>query len=62
MDRESWHTTGKIDYTEKYYSDATPYSPELNPMEQVWQQLREIKLSNTKFEDYDHIVASCCKA
>jgi hypothetical protein len=31
-------------------------------MEQVWQQLRKIKLSNTCFKDYDDIVQSCCDA
>jgi len=31
-------------------------------MEQVWQQLRKLKLSNTSFKDYDHIVDSCCEA
>ena len=29
---------------------------ELNPVENVWQYLRQNRLSNTVFEDYDAIV------
>lgn len=39
-----------------------PYSPELNPIENVWQYLRQNFLSNRVFEDYDAIVDACCKA
>ena len=39
-----------------------PYSPELNPIENVWQYLRQNFLSNRIFEDYDAIVEACCNA
>ena len=39
-----------------------PYSPELNPIENVWQYLRQNKLAITVFEDYAHIVDKCCQA
>ena len=39
-----------------------PYSPELNPMENVWGYLRQNKLAITVFEDYDHIINSCREA
>ena len=39
-----------------------PYSPELNPVENVWQYLRQNFLSNRVFEDYEAIVDVCCKA
>ena len=32
------------------------YSPELNPVENVWQQLRQNQLSNRVFDGYDAIV------
>ena len=38
------------------------YSPELNPIEQVWQWLRQNELANKCFKDYDDIVESCCDA
>lgn len=39
-----------------------PYSPELNPIENVWQFLRHNKLAITVFDDYPDIVDKCCKA
>jgi len=39
-----------------------PVSPELNPIEQVWQCLRQNKLANRCFDNYDAIVDACCKA
>ena len=39
-----------------------PRSPELNPVENVWQFLRDNWLSNRVFEGYDDIVAHCCVA
>ena len=36
--------------------------PELNPVEKVWQYLRQNWLSNRVFETYDDIVARCCDA
>ena len=39
-----------------------PVSPELNPVERIWQYLRQNYLSNQAFRDYKHIVDSCCSA
>ena len=39
-----------------------PKCPELNPVENVWQYLRQNWLSNTVFEDYDAIVDAACAA
>ncbi len=39
-----------------------PYSPELNPQENIWQYLRENYLSNLVFDSYDAIVDKCCEA
>ena len=39
-----------------------PYSPELNPTENVWQFLRQNYLSNRVFENYDAILDACCSA
>ena len=38
------------------------YSPELNPMENVWEYLRKNKLANTVWKNYDEIVDACCEA
>lgn len=39
-----------------------PYSPELNPVENIWGYLRQNFLSNRVFGDYEAIVAACCEA
>ncbi len=39
-----------------------PAAPELNPTEQVWQQLRQDHLANRCFSGYEDIVQSCCEA
>ena len=37
-------------------------APELNPVENVWQYLRQNWISNTVFENYDAIVDAACDA
>ena len=37
-------------------------SPELNPVENIWQYLRQNWLSNRVFEDYDAIIEAGCQA
>ena len=39
-----------------------PYSPELNPQENIWQYLRQNKLSNIVSKDYDTFVQNSCDA
>jgi transposase len=39
-----------------------PYSPELNPVENIWQYLRANWLAISVFDSYDAIVDACCAA
>jgi transposase len=39
-----------------------PYSPELNPQENIWQFLRDNYLSTLVFDSYEAIVRRCCEA
>jgi transposase len=39
-----------------------PYSPELNPMENVWDYLRGNMLSHKVWDTYNAIVQACAKA
>ena len=39
-----------------------PYSPELNPVETLWQYLRQNNLANRVFDNHDEIVDVCCTA
>jgi transposase len=36
-----------------------PYSPELNPMEKVWDYLRQDKLCAIVWNSYDEIIEAC---
>jgi transposase len=62
MDRAGWHTTAKLKVPKNITIVLLPSrSPELNPMENVWQYLRQNWLSNRVFESYDDIIeAGCC--
>jgi len=63
VDRASWHTTEQIQIPKNItFIPLPPYSPELNPMEQLWQQLRKIKLSNAAYDGYEEIVAAAVEA
>jgi transposase len=39
-----------------------PYSPKLNPVENIWQYLRQNHISNRVFETCGAIVDACCEA
>ena len=63
MDRAGWHTTGELNVPRNITILLMPArSPELNPVENVWQYLRANWLSNTVFDDYHEIVKAGCKA
>src|SRR6202142_290773 len=63
LDRAGWHTTGKLDVPDNITPIFLPSrAPELNPVENVWQYLRQNWLSNTVFENYDAIVDAACDA
>ena len=63
VDRASWHTTEQIQLPKNItLISLPPYSPELNPMEQLWQQLRKIKLSNACYSGYEEIVSAAVEA
>ena len=63
MDGAGWHTDdiaeGIANIT---VMKIPPYSPELNPIEQVWSWLRQHHLANRCFKSYDDIVEACCHA
>jgi hypothetical protein len=64
LDGAGWHQTGG---ELRVPANVTllhlpPYSPELNPVENLWAFLRANKLSNRVFDTYDDIVDACCNA
>ena len=63
LDQAGWHTTGKLRLPENLsLLPLPPKSPELNPAENVWQFLRQTKLSNRIFDDYEAVVTAACQA
>jgi transposase len=63
MDQAGWHMTGKLDVPSNITIIALPAKcPELNPVENVWQFIRDNWLSNRIFTSYDNIVDHCCEA
>ena len=63
MDRAGWHKTDKLKLPKNLTIILLPSrSPELNPVENVWQYLRQNWLSNSVFEDYQAILDAGCSA
>tara|TARA_R110000782_G_scaffold31795_1_gene77869 strand:- start:61 stop:579 length:519 start_codon:yes stop_codon:yes gene_type:complete len=63
FDGAAWHQSYLADeFNNLSIITLPPYSPELNPIEQVWQWLRQNELANRCFEGYEDIVEQCCRA
>jgi hypothetical protein len=63
FDRAGWHTTPNLVMPENITPIWLPSrAPELNPVENVWQYLRQTWLSNRVFETYADIVDAACEA
>ena len=63
LDGAGWHAAGDLAVPENLTPLPLPsYSPELNPVENVWEYLRQNKLGHRVWPDYEAIVATCCEA
>jgi transposase len=63
LDRAGWHTTGDLVVPKNLTLILLPSrAPELNPVENVWQYLRQTWLSNRVFESYEAIIEAACEA
>ena len=63
MDRAGWHTTTKLNVPNNLTIILLPSrSPELNPVENVWQYMRANWLSNRVFDNYQAIIDAGCDA
>jgi len=63
LDGAGWHTSHTLDPPDNVtLLCLPPYSPELNPVENVWQYLRKNNLALRVHDTYDAIVDACCKA
>jgi len=63
LDQAGWHLSAKLDIPDNItLMPLPPKSPELNPVENIWQFIRDNWLSNRVFRSYDDIVEHCCHA
>ena len=63
LDQAGWHGSHDLQVPENItLLPLPPRSPELNPVENVWQFMRQNWLSNRVFASYNDIVDHCCHA
>ena len=63
LDQAGWHGSAQLPVPANItLLRLPPRSPELNPVENVWQFMRDNWLSNRVFASYDDIVGHCCEA
>ncbi|CAM2888492.1 IS630 family transposase [Pseudoalteromonas distincta] len=63
VDGAGWHTIDTVQpFNNVTLIKLPPYSPELNPIEQVWSWIRQHCLSNRVFSGYEEIVEQVSQA
>jgi len=63
MDGAGWHFSKTLVIPSDLSLDVQPpYAPELNPVENVWQYLRQNHLAIRTYETYEAIRDTCCEA
>ena len=63
LDQAGWHTTDKLVMPSNItLLPLPPKMPELNPVENIWQFMRDNWISNRVFNSYDEIIAISAEA
>ncbi len=63
LDQTGWHGSKRLQVPDNItLLPLPPRSPELNPVENVWQFIRDNWLSNRVFKSYEEILDHCCYA
>jgi transposase len=63
LDQAGWHVSKKLLIPHNItLLPLPPKSPELNPIENIWQFMRDNWLSNRVFKSYEDILDHCCFA
>ena len=63
LDQAGWHSAKTLQVPDNItLLLLPPRSPELNPVENIWQFIRDNWLSNRVFASYEDILDHCCYA
>jgi transposase len=63
LDQAGWHLSGRLVVPPNITLLTLPAKcPELNPVENIWQFMRDNWLSNRIFKSYDDLLTHCCEA
>lgn len=63
LDQAGWHGSKKLELPDNIsLLSLPPYSPELNPQENVWRFLKDRYLCNRIFETSEDIINAACHA
>ncbi len=61
LDQAGWHGAKALEVPDNItLLPLPPRSPELNPVETIWQFMRDNWLSNRVFKSYEDILDHCC--
>ena len=63
IDQAGWHKSKELRCPSNIHLIEQPaYSPELNPVEHIWDEIREDYLVNETYNDLDEVMDEVCKA
>jgi putative transposase len=63
LDKAGWHTSSMLTIPENIkLMHLTPYSPELNPVELLWREVRAKYFHNRFFNSLDDVELTLCQA
>ena len=62
IDQAGWHTSNRLKVPENIQLIEQPaHSPELNPVEHIWEELREKSFPNKAFRSLDDVEEALCE-
>lgn len=61
-DGAMWHkSSGLVIPANIHITHIPPYTPEMNPIEQIWKEIRKRGFRNEVFKTLEHVVDRLCK-
>ena len=62
LDRASWHTSKNLKIPKNIeLIFIPPYTPEMNPTEQIWKEIRKIGFKNEAFQTLEKVIDRLCE-